>query len=48
MPLAPAEMAGPVKKRQGATTACVLTGLQENIVKWVSMEGRLSFLSQEL
>lgn len=39
MPLAPAEMAGHVKKRQGATTVCVLTGLQENTVKLVSIDG---------
>lgn len=38
-PLARAEMAGRVKKIQGATTVCVLTALQENTVKWVSIKG---------
>lgn len=37
MPLVPAEMAGPVKKRRGATTVCVLTDLQESTAKWVSI-----------
>jgi len=34
--LAPAAMEAPVRRREGATDVCVLTGSLENTAKWVS------------
>lgn len=41
--LVPAAMEVPVRKRQGATDVCVLTGSLENTVKWVSAKPSVKF-----